>query len=66
MLAGSPRVFTMGCAVDSQACPSLRMETVSDWGLPDPKGKPLEEVRRIRDEIERLVTALLDEMAPGR
>ncbi len=29
-----------------------------DWDLPDPKGKPIEEVRRIRDEIESKVTEL--------
>lgn len=62
MLARDPKVFTMGCAVDSEACPSLRMETVKDWGLPDPKGQPIDEVRRIRDTIRSLVTDLLDEM----
>jgi protein-tyrosine-phosphatase len=63
MLAGDPRVFTMGCAVDSEACPSLRLERVTDWGLPDPKGRPLGEVRAIRDEIKRRVVAVLDEVA---
>lgn len=62
MLARDPKVFTMGCAVDAEACPSLRMETVRDWGLPDPKGKPLAEVRRIRDEIRILVTDLFEEL----
>ena len=63
MLAGQPRVFTMGCAVDSQACPSLRMETVEDWGLPDPKGQPIAAVRHIRDEIRRRVETLIEDMA---
>ena len=63
MLAGQPQVFTMGCAVESEACPSLRMEDVEDWGLPDPKGRPLDEVREIRDEIMRRVGGVLTEMA---
>jgi protein-tyrosine-phosphatase len=32
-----------------------------DWGLEDPKGKPIEKVREIRDEIERKVRTLLDQ-----
>lgn len=62
MLEGDPRVITMGCAVDSDACPSLQLENVIDWGLPDPKDRPLEEVRSIRDEIRQRVDALLEEM----
>jgi len=62
MLAGKPRVITMGCAVDSDACPSLRLDDVVDWGLPDPRGQPMDEVRRIRDEIAKRVNTLLDEM----
>jgi hypothetical protein len=34
---------------------------VADWGLPDPKGRPLEEVREIRDEIKRRVEAVLED-----
>ena len=63
MLEDRPRVITMGCAVDSEACPSLRLEDVVDWGLPDPKGRPLNEVRAIRDQIRQLVQALLQEIA---
>lgn len=62
MLAGDPKVFTMGCAVNAETCPSLRMETVKDWGLPDPKGQPVDEVRSIRDTIKSLVAELLDEL----
>jgi arsenate reductase len=32
-----------------------------DWGLEDPKGKPIEKVREIRDEIERKVITLIDQ-----
>jgi len=34
---------------------------VIDWGIEDPKGKPIEKVRGIRDEIEKRVRTLLDE-----
>ena len=37
-----------------------------DWQLDDPKGKDLEVVRRIRDEIRERVTSLLAELAGGR
>jgi arsenate reductase len=53
------RVITMGCAVDEDACPAIRYAGVEDWGLDDPKGKPAEEVRAIRDEIRRRVEALI-------
>ena len=59
MVAAADRVITMGCAVDEAACPAIRYQQVEDWGLPDPKGQPIEKVREIRDEIERRVKALL-------
>jgi arsenate reductase (thioredoxin) len=48
-------VVTMGCG---DACPVLPGKRYVDWELPDPKGAPLEEVRAVRDEIERRVAAL--------
>lgn len=57
------RVITMGCAVDAHACPALFLKNVVDWGLPDPKGKPIADVRLIRDDIRRRVHALLDDLA---
>jgi arsenate reductase len=45
-------VVTMGCG---DACPVLPGKTYLDWNLPDPAGAPLEEVRPLRDRIERLV-----------
>ena len=48
-------VVTMGCG---DACPVLPGKRYLDWELDDPAGKPLEEVRAIRDEIERLVNEL--------
>jgi protein-tyrosine-phosphatase len=46
---------TMGCG---DACPYVPT-TVLDWDLPDPAGCPLEEVRAIRDTVERRVRALI-------
>ena len=54
-------VITMGCSVE-EVCPRpmlKRMQKkVIDWNLEDPKGKPLPEVRRIRNEIEKKVEEL--------
>lgn len=41
----------MGC-MDKESCPALFVQDVLDWGIPDPKGKSIDEVRRIRDQIE--------------
>jgi arsenate reductase len=61
LVASTDRVFTMGCAVDSGACPAILYKDVEDWALLDPKGKPLDEVRAIRDEIRARVEALLED-----
>jgi arsenate reductase (thioredoxin) len=52
-------VVTMGCGDE---CPYIPGKRYLDWELPDPKGRPLAEVRATRDEIERKVTELLDEL----
>jgi arsenate reductase len=54
-------VVTMGCG---DACPVYPGKRYLDWDLPDPAGKPIEEVRPVRDEIERRVKVLLDELVP--
>lgn len=64
-ILASDLVVTMGCAAGDVCPATFRGDTV-DWALPDPAGRPLEEVRRIRDEIARRVDALLDEVARGR
>ncbi|MDQ4004821.1 MAG: arsenate reductase ArsC [Actinomycetota bacterium] len=53
-------VITMGCGDECPFYPGKRYE---DWELPDPSGKPLEEVRGIRDEIDRRVRELLHSLA---
>jgi arsenate reductase (thioredoxin) len=60
MIEGIDRVITMGCGEDI-ACPASWVKT-EDWELEDPAGKPIEEVRRIRDEIERRVKALVQDL----
>ncbi|HHC08386.1 MAG TPA: arsenate reductase ArsC [Actinobacteria bacterium] len=52
-------VVTMGCG---DACPILPGTRYVDWAVPDPAGLPVEEVRPIRDEIDRRVRALADEL----
>jgi protein-tyrosine-phosphatase len=61
VVRGSDVVITMGCG---DACPVFPGTRYLDWELPDPAGKPLEEVRPIRDEIERRVLGLLGELVP--
>ena len=56
--AGASVVVTMGCG---EACPVVPDVERRDWALDDPKGRPLPEVRAIRDEIERRVRHLIDE-----
>ena len=58
MLDQADRVVTMGCGTEG-VCPASFVET-EDWQLEDPKGKSLEEVRRIRDEIKTRVKRLLE------
>ncbi len=57
-------VVTMGCG---DACPVYPGRRYLDWDLEDPVGKPLETVRRIRDDVARRVRALLPELleSPG-
>jgi arsenate reductase (thioredoxin) len=60
MVNSANRIITMGCDVDAGVCPAAFIPT-EDWALNDPKGKPIEEVRKIRDEIERRVRQLISE-----
>ena len=53
-------VVTMGCGDE---CPYIPGKRYVDWDLPDPKGKPVEEVRAIRDDIRSRIEALAQETA---
>ena len=56
LAAGAEMLITMGCGDECPVVPGVRRD---DWPLDDPKGRPLEEVRRIRDEIRSRVAELL-------
>jgi protein-tyrosine-phosphatase len=56
-------VITMGCG---DACPVHPGKRYLDWELDDPAGKPVDQVRPIRDEIDRRVRALLAELTADR
>jgi len=56
-------IVTMGCG---DACPVYPGKRYLDWDLPDPAGKPLEDVRPIRDDIDARVRALLSELTSPR
>jgi len=52
-------VVTMGCGDE---CPYIPGKRYLDWDLPDPKGRPVEEVRTIRDDVSRRVSELVREL----
>ncbi len=56
-------VITMGCG---DACPIYPAKRYLDWQLEDPAGRGLDDVRPIRDEIDRRVRELLDELVGAK
>ena len=52
-------LVTMGC---EETCPAVLAKKIIEWEIPDPKGKPIDEVRRIRDVLEAKVRMLLEEV----
>lgn len=67
MAASASRVVGMGCT-GGDGCPVLPggpAQAADDWGIEDPKGLPMDDVRRIRDEIRGKVAALAEEMRGG-
>ena len=61
---GAQRLISMGCNVE-EACPATTTP-MEDWALEDPKGKPMERVREIRDDIANRVDGLLAELDAAR
>ena len=51
----------MGC-IEKDSCPTLFIHNVLDWNIEDPKGKPIEMVREIRDVIEERVKELVSNL----
>lgn len=70
MVETADKVITMGCGVNpadadtggAAVCPAVFVES-EDWPLEDPKGKPLEKVREIRDQIKQKVERLVQELS---
>jgi arsenate reductase len=57
LAGGVSMLITMGCG---EECPYVLGVERDDWVLPDPKGRPIEEVRAIRDDIRRRVASLIE------
>ena len=60
MVERASTVITMGCSIE-EACPVLQVPH-EDWEIDDPEGKPIEEIRDIRDQIEARVIHLVSGM----
>jgi arsenate reductase len=60
---GADLLITMGCGDECPYIPGLRRD---DWPLPDPKGKGIEQVRAIRNEIEARTLRLIASEAVGK
>ncbi len=60
---GATMLITMGCG---DQCPYVPGVERDDWALPDPKGRPIEEVRAIRDDIHHRVAALIEARGWGK
>jgi arsenate reductase len=63
MMEKANRVITMGCGVEA-TCPA-RIVPMEEWQIEDPEGKPVDEVRKIRDDIREKVAALIMEFYPS-
>jgi protein-tyrosine-phosphatase len=59
IISESEKAVNMGC-IDKESCPALFLKDVLDWQIPDPKGKSIEEVREIRDQIKTKVMILIE------
>ena len=58
MIRNSNHIVNMGC-MNKSFCPTIFLPKVIEWNLEDPKGKAIEEVREIRNEIEKMVKELV-------
>ncbi len=61
MIRNATKIVNMGC-MDKDFCPTLFIHNVMDWGIEDQKGKPIEKMKEIRDEIGRRVKKVVEEM----
>jgi arsenate reductase len=58
MIRDSTKIVNMGC-MEKESCPTLFLYNLIDWNMEDPKGKSIEKVRQIRDDIEYRVKELV-------
>jgi arsenate reductase len=58
MIRNSTQIVNMGC-MERESCPTLFLHNLLDWNIEDPKGKSIEKVREIRDEIEQRVKEIV-------
>jgi arsenate reductase (thioredoxin) len=61
MMRNSAKIVNMGC-MDKSFCPTLFIPNLIDWGIEDPKGKSIEQLREIRDDIDANVRKLVAEL----
>lgn len=63
-IPASTRIVNMGC-MDRGSCPALFAGGAEDWDIPDPRGRSLDEVRIIRDQVESKVRELAARLSKG-
>jgi arsenate reductase (thioredoxin) len=61
MMRNSTKIVNMGC-MDKSFCPTVFIPNLIDWGIEDPKGKPIEQIREIRNKIEQRVIHLVSNL----
>ena len=61
MIRNSSNIVNMAC-IEQESCPSLFLQNLLDWNIEDPKDKPIEKVRNIRDEIDQRVKELVTDL----
>jgi len=65
MIENSNKTVNMGC-MDKESCPSLFVKDIENWNIDDPKGKSIEDVRKIRDQIKNDVLNLINSLESDR
>ena len=65
MIKHSFKIVNMGC-MDEESCPALFLNNVIDWAILDPKGKSIDMVREIRDEIEKKIKELVTDLEANK
>ena len=61
MIKSSTKTVNMGC-MDKETCPAFIISKMIDWNIEDPKDKPIEKVREIRDQIEQKVKEIISQL----